>query len=84
MHSSNGNKPEAGRRRLTHLFRLGKLLYQATMAKPLFRESFFAAGLFCALVAVMQIGLVPPQVAVVVGRPAERTILAPREVEDPF
>lgn len=84
MGSNNGTKPGAGWRGLTRFFRLGQAVYRTTLAKPLFREFFFAAGLFCALVGVMQIGLVPPQVAVVVGRPAERTVLAPREVEDPF
>lgn len=59
-------------------------VYRATLAKPFIRELLFAAGIFCALVAILQIDLVPRPIEVTVGRPADRTLLAPREIEDPF
>ncbi len=57
-------------------------VYRATLAKAAMREVLVGLGIFCALVAIMQIGLIPQKVKVVVGKPVNQAVLAPRRIED--
>lgn len=66
------------------LSRLFARAYQVTLAKPLMREILIGIAIFFALVAVMQVGLVPQRIKAVAGRPAEQEVLAPRDIRDPF
>ncbi|MGE5549708.1 MAG: HD family phosphohydrolase [Bacteroidota bacterium] len=58
--------------------------YRATLAKTAAREILVGLGIYCALVGIMQIGLVPQRVHVAVGKPVGQAILAPRQIEDRF
>ena len=69
---------------LSSLGRLAIQAYQTTLAKPAVREVLIGIAIFCALVAIMQVGLVPQQINVTVGQPAAQMVLAPRDTEDPF
>ena len=86
MDSRETTQLERGSRSDWLLFqRLGRaigLVYRATLAKPAAREILIGIGIFCALVAILQIGQVPRRADVVVGKPASQAILAPRDIMD--
>ncbi|MGE5598652.1 MAG: HD family phosphohydrolase [Bacteroidota bacterium] len=74
----------ACRNLLSWLGRTAVSLYEATLARTVAREVVVGLVIFCALVAIMRIGLASQRVSLTVGKPAEQTILAPRQIEDRY
>jgi len=84
LEGKDSGQTESTRRFFPWLGRSLARVYQATLAKPIAREALIGVGIFCTLVAIMQVGLVPQQIHAVAGQPVNQAVLAPRDTEDPF